>query len=240
MNSTIPSLERYRQMCYKKNTFLFHFSLFIYDSFFSLFLFLLSFSRTSTSPFFLLFFPPFFFFVTFSTLSLSFFFFFPITLPRLLPLRSAITVEFKLADEAVAMEISDSDFFFLQLWIPCDCDYGWVGSFSSFFFWDSFVLILGIFLKVVLGGGSCWWIFVGGGGFYLWVVVAGCAWVWWWRAVLCMVGFCWRFFFFFWLRFLDLEFVGGPMIVVVVCGRFLVLGWWWLLGLCICILLGFE
>ena len=101
MNSTIPSLERYRQMCYKKNTFLFHFSLFIYDSFFSLFLFLLSFSTSlhllsshlssflfSSSFFlqnlhlslFLAFFPPFFFFVTFSAPSLSFFFF-PITLP---------------------------------------------------------------------------------------------------------------------------------------------------------------
>ena len=34
------------------------------------------------------------------------------------------------------------------------------------------------------------------------------------------LGFCWRFwvFFFFWLRFLDLEFVGGSGVVVVVCG----------------------
>ena len=31
---------------------------------------------------------------------------------------------------------------------------------------------------------------------------------------------------FFWLRFLDLEFVGGPMIVVVVCGD----GSWFLVG----------
>ena len=74
---------------------------------------------------FLAFFSPFFLFCHFLyAFSIFFFFFFPITLPRLLPLRSAVTVEFRLADEAVAMEISDSDFFFLQLWIPCDCDYG--------------------------------------------------------------------------------------------------------------------
>ena len=65
------------------------------------------------------------------------------------------------------------------------------------------MLILGIFLKVVLGGGGDWWIFVGGGGFYLWVVVVGCAWVWWWQVVLCIsvwwgfvegfgFGICWR------------------------------------------------
>ena len=141
---------------------LFHFSPFIYDSFFSLFLFLLSFSASlhllssplflsfffSSSFFlqnlhlslFLAFFSPFFFSVTFSAPSLSFFFpyhstslsfFFPP--PRPLPLRSAITVEFglavefSLANKVVAVEISDSDlplFFFLRLWIPCDCDYG--------------------------------------------------------------------------------------------------------------------
>ena len=47
--------------------------------------------------------------------------------------------------------------------------------FQALFFWDSFVLILGIFFLVVLGGGGGWWIFFGGGGLYLWVVVAGCA-----------------------------------------------------------------
>ena len=77
-----------------------------------------------------------FFFPIFSFLSLSLhllypFFFSP---PRSLPLRSAIVVEFSLVvefnltDEVVAVEISDFDlplfFFFLQLWIPCDCDYG--------------------------------------------------------------------------------------------------------------------
>ncbi|KAK7857952.1 hypothetical protein CFP56_015252 [Quercus suber] len=39
-----------------------------------------------------------------------------------------LSVEFSLTDEAITMEISNSDltlfFFFLQLWIPCDCDYG--------------------------------------------------------------------------------------------------------------------
>ena len=79
-----------------------------------------------------------------------------------------------------------------------------------------------------------------------WVVAASCAWVWWWRAMLGMVGFCWRFwgfFFFFFppllLRFLDLEFVGGLVVVAVVVVA-VVHGWWWLPGLCVCILLGFE
>ena len=48
MNSTIPSLERYRQICYKKSLFIFF--LFFYDfSFFSLLLFLLPFSACSLS-----------------------------------------------------------------------------------------------------------------------------------------------------------------------------------------------
>ena len=97
INSTVPSLERYRQMCYTKKYFVIpflslHLWLFLLSLSFSSFflhltsssqfsplfpfflLLLLSFSRTSTSPFFLLFFPPFFFSITFSTLSLSFFF----------------------------------------------------------------------------------------------------------------------------------------------------------------------
>ena len=71
------------------------------------------------------------------------------------------------------------------------------------------MLILEIFLKVVLGGGGvdfCWWWRVlpvgGGGGLCLGMVVAGCTVY---GGVL--------------LRFLDLEFVGGPVIVVVVCGN---------------------
>ena len=48
MNSTIPPLERHRQICYKKSLFIFF--LFFYDfSFFSLLLFLLPFSACSLS-----------------------------------------------------------------------------------------------------------------------------------------------------------------------------------------------
>ena len=64
----------------------------------------------------------------------------------------------------------------------------------------------------------------------------------WWRVVpvggggrLCYVwwGFVEGFEFFFFsllLRFLDLEFVGGPMIVVVVCGGGCSSGSWFLVG----------
>ena len=55
----------------------------------------------------------------------------------------------------------------------------------------------------------------GGGGLCLGMVVASCA---------VYGGVLLKFF--FWLRFLDLEFVGGPMIVVVVCGG----GSWFLVG----------
>ena len=57
----------------------------------------------------------------------------------------------------------------------------------------------------------------GGGGLCLGMVVAGCA------VYQCMVGF-------FLLRFLDLEFVGGPVIVVVVCGGGCSSGSWFLVG----------
>ena len=78
MNNTIPSLERYRQICYKKSLFIFF--LFFYDfSFFSLLLFLLPFSACSLSSvipsslFLLLSYP------ASSTLLFFFFFFFSFT-----------------------------------------------------------------------------------------------------------------------------------------------------------------
>ena len=205
----------------------------------SLFFFLLSTPLPSSahlSSFFLFFFispepPPLLFFlflfffsffsfpVTFSAPSLSLFFSLSLPLglffspPRPLLLRSAVAVEFSLTDEAVAVEISDSDlplfFFSLRLWIPCDCDYGWVGSFSSSFLLESFVLILGIFFKVVLGGGGGWWRVVpvgGGGGLCLGMVVAGCALY---GGVLLKVLSVFFFFSLFCWGFLDLEFVGG-------------------------------
>lgn len=53
-----------------------------------------------------------------------------------------------------------------------------------------------------------------------------------------------EFFFSLLLRFLDLEFVGGPVIVVVVCGGGCSSGSWFLVGGdcwgCVCILLVFE
>ena len=158
----------------KKKYFLFYSSLLIYDSFFSLFLFLLSFSASLhllSSPLFLsffffffflspeppplpfsCFFFPFFLFchflcafsIFFFSLSLSFsvFFFFPP--PKPLPLRSAVTmefglaVEFSLADEAVAVEISNSDlplFFF-----PSVVDSMWLWLWVSWFFFKLFFL----------------------------------------------------------------------------------------------------
>ena len=210
-------------------------SLHLLSSLLFLLFLLLSFSRTSTSPFFFLsFFFPFFLFYHFlsaASPSISFFFFslslslsvfFFLHLGRChwdqsppwssaSPGSSASLMRSSLWRSGDLLFWSPSFFFFsLRLWIPCDCDYGWVGSFSSSFFWDSFVLI--------------WWIFVGGGGFYLWVVVVGCAWVWWWWVVLC-ISVWWGFFedfnfffFFFWVWILDLEFIRGSMIVVVVCG----------------------
>ena len=84
------------------------------------------------------------------------------------------------------------------------------------------MLILEIFFKSSIGWwwrlvDFCWW---------WWVLPVGgsCAWVWWWRVVLCISvwwGFVEGFEFFFsslLLRFLDLEFVGRLVIVVVVCG----------------------
>ena len=107
--------------------------------------------------FFLSFFTPFFFFLSLY-LHLLYLFFFPLSLSlsvffcffslylsrwhwdwlspwssaspmRLLSWRSLIMISFF--------------FFFLRLWIPCDCDYGWVGSFSS-----SFLLFLSVYWVV--------------------------------------------------------------------------------------------
>ena len=66
--------------------------------------------------------------------------------------------------------------------ISCDlgCINGVDSSLHFILFFESFVLILGIFFKVVLRVSGSWWIVVGDGGLYLWVVVASCAYVWWW------------------------------------------------------------
>ena len=66
--------------------------------------------------------------------------------------------------------------------ISCDlgCINGVDSSLHFILFFESFVLILGIFFKVVLRVSGSWWIVVGDGGLYLWVVVVGCAFVWWW------------------------------------------------------------
>ena len=89
-------------------------------------------------------------------------------------MRSAAAVEFGLAgefnltDEAVAVEISYSDlplfFFFLRLWIPCDCDYvlccvwwGFVEDFEFFFFYLEFIR-RSMIVVVVCGSGGCWFL----------------------------------------------------------------------------------
>ena len=149
------------------NFFLFLLFLFIYDTFFSFFIFLLAFhaspficspvflfslllyfSRTSTSPFFLfLFFFPFFPFLSLS-LRLLYLFFFPchslsaffFSPPRPLLLRSAVAVEFNLTDEAVAVEISDSDLPLFFFFLPSVVDSMWLWLWVSWFFFKLFSL----------------------------------------------------------------------------------------------------
>ena len=94
--------------------------------------------------------------------------------------------------------------------ISCDlgCINGVDSSLHFILFFESFVLILGIFFKVVLGVSGSWWIVVGDGGLYLWVVVASCAYVWWWVWVVF-------FFFFFGCGFHVI--VGGGGVGLILC-----------------------
>ena len=164
-------------------------SLHLLSSLLFLLFLLLSFSRTSTSPFFFLsFFSPFFLFYHFlfaHSPSLSLFFFFSLSLSLSVffflhlghchwdqpppwssasPGSLASLMRSSLWRSGDLLFWSPSVFFFLRLWIPCDCDYGLC---------------------------CVWWGFVEDFKF---------------------------FFFFFWVWFLDLEFIRGSMIVVVVCG----------------------
>ena len=131
MNSTIPSLERYGQKCYKKN---YSFSLSSFMTFFLLSLsliFLLSFSASpfifchsifhfSSSFFSKIFTSPFFFSFFFPFLSLS------LSPPKSLPLRLVVTVEFGLTDEVDWWRSHVSlGFCFSQLWIACYCGWWW-------------------------------------------------------------------------------------------------------------------
>ena len=134
-------------------------SQFLLSSFFFLFFFLSPEPPPHSSLFLSFFFPLFFFSITFSLRLLYLFFFFSLSFSQ------PAALEFSLTAEAVAVERSiDPSFFFLRLWIPCNCDYGLclgmvVAScavyggvllkiLSFFFFFFSFV--------VVFGFGICW------------------------------------------------------------------------------------
>ena len=126
--------------------FLHSFSSFHFMSFF--FFFFLS-PEPSPLPF-SFFFSPFFLFCHFlCTFSITFFFLVHLGhchWDRLSPWRSLIMI---------SLFFFFLFFLFFVLWIPCDCDYGWAGSFSNSFFWDNFVLILGIFFFFLSSIG--WW-----------------------------------------------------------------------------------